>query len=101
MVIFVVHPVSSPGPLEIGPHISTVAIIPARYLSTRLPGKPLVEIAGRPMIEHVYRRTAATRSIGAVVVATDDERVRAAVEAFGGRVRLTRTSHRSGTDRLA
>ncbi len=53
------------------------------------------------MIEHVYRRTAAAPSIGAVVVATDDDRVRAAVEAFGGVVRLTSTSHRSGTDRLA
>ena len=59
---------------------SVLAIIPARYQSTRLPGKALVDIAGRPMIEHVYRRAAAARSLDAVVVATDDERI-----ARGGR----------------
>jgi 3-deoxy-manno-octulosonate cytidylyltransferase (CMP-KDO synthetase) len=61
----------------------------------------LAEIAGRPMVEHVYRRAAAARSIVRVVVATDDERVRAAVEDFGGEVRMTSPDHRSGTDRLA
>ena len=101
MVISTVHPVSAAGSRDPLPEVSTVAIIPARYLSTRLPGKPLVDIAGRPMIEHVYRRAAAAPSIGAVVVATDDARVRAAVQGFGGLVRLTSATHRSGTDRLA
>jgi len=66
-----------------------------------LPGKPLADVAGRPMIEHVYRRTAAAPSVDAVVVATDDGRIAAAVEAFGGVARLTRSSHLCGTDRLA
>jgi len=78
-----------------------VALIPARYQSTRFPGKALAELGGRPMIEHVYRRAAAALSVGAVVVATDDARIAAAVEGFGGVVRLTRSSHLSGTDRLA
>jgi len=78
-----------------------VAVIPARYESTRFPGKPLADIAGRPMIEHVYRRTADTRGIDAVVVATDDERIANAVERFGGVVRMTRSGHRTGTDRIA
>jgi 3-deoxy-manno-octulosonate cytidylyltransferase (CMP-KDO synthetase) len=78
-----------------------VAIIPARYHSSRFPGKPLADIAGRPMIEHVYRRAAASPVIDAVVVATDDERVRAAVEDFGGLAWMTRADHRSGSDRLA
>jgi 3-deoxy-manno-octulosonate cytidylyltransferase (CMP-KDO synthetase) len=78
-----------------------VALIPARYSSTRLPGKPLADIGGKPMIEHVYRRAAAAPSIAAVVVATDDERIVQAVEAFGGTARLTRPSHPSGSDRLA
>jgi 3-deoxy-manno-octulosonate cytidylyltransferase (CMP-KDO synthetase) len=78
-----------------------VAIIPARYQSTRLPGKPLADIGGRPMIEHVYRRASACPAIDAVIVATDDERVRAAVEAFGGCAWMTRPDHRSGSDRLA
>jgi 3-deoxy-manno-octulosonate cytidylyltransferase (CMP-KDO synthetase) len=77
-----------------------VVIIPARYGSTRLPGKPLREIAGRPMIEHVYRRA---RMSGAdeVIVATDDERVARAAQGFGARVCLTAPTHPSGTDRLA
>ncbi len=78
-----------------------VAIIPARYQSSRFPGKPLADLAGRPMIEHVYRRTAEAPSVGAVVVATDDERIANAVEAFGGIAWLTRPDHRSGSDRLA
>ena len=78
-----------------------VAVIPARYHSTRLPGKPLADIAGRPMIEHVYRRAAASPAIDAVLVATDDERVCDAVEAFGGTAVMTRADHRSGSDRLA
>jgi 3-deoxy-manno-octulosonate cytidylyltransferase (CMP-KDO synthetase) len=81
--------------------MKVVAILPARYGSTRFPGKPLVDIAGKPMIQHVYERTAQTRSINRVIVATDDERIRAAVESFGGEVQMTRDDHPSGTDRLA
>jgi 3-deoxy-manno-octulosonate cytidylyltransferase (CMP-KDO synthetase) len=76
-------------------------IIPARFASTRLPGKPLADIAGRPMIEHVYLRAAAARGIARVLVATDDERIAAAVRAFGGEAVMTRTDHASGTDRIA
>ncbi len=81
--------------------MNVVAILPARYGSTRFPGKPLVDIAGKPMIQHVYERTAQTRSINRVIVATDDDRIRAAVESFGGEVQITRDDHPSGTDRLA
>ncbi|HSK09248.1 MAG TPA: 3-deoxy-manno-octulosonate cytidylyltransferase [Vicinamibacterales bacterium] len=78
-----------------------VVVIPARYHSSRLPGKPLAEIGGRPMIQHVYERATRARLVDAVLVATDDERVREAVERFGGHVWLTRQDHRSGTDRVA
>jgi len=78
-----------------------VAGIPARYGSSRFPGKPLALLAGRPLIEHVYRRVASVAEISEVVVATDDARIVAAVEAFGGQARLTSSAHRSGTDRLA
>ena len=78
-----------------------IAIIPARYASTRLPGKPLADIGGRPMVEHVYRRAEAAALVETVVVATDDERIASAVAAFGGQVRMTRADHDSGTDRLA
>ncbi|MDX1498803.1 MAG: 3-deoxy-manno-octulosonate cytidylyltransferase [Woeseiaceae bacterium] len=77
-----------------------VVVIPARWASVRLPGKPLREIAGRPMIEHVYRR--GTES-GAeeVIVATDDARIADAVEGFGGEVCMTGSAHRSGSERIA
>jgi 3-deoxy-manno-octulosonate cytidylyltransferase (CMP-KDO synthetase) len=81
------------------PHI--VALIPARFDSTRFPGKLLADLAGRPVIEHVYRRAASAPSVEAVVVATDDARIAAAVQSFGGIARMTRASHASGTDRLA
>ncbi len=75
-------------------------VIPARYASERLPGKPLREIAGRPMIEHVWRR--ATESTASeVVIATDDERIAAAAEDFGALVCMTGDQHRSGTERIA
>lgn len=80
---------------------SVIAIIPARFDSTRLPGKPLALIDGKPMIQHVYERTAAAHGVNGVLVATDDERVRAAVEAFGGTVAMTARGHESGTDRIA
>jgi 3-deoxy-manno-octulosonate cytidylyltransferase (CMP-KDO synthetase) len=76
-------------------------VIPARYASTRLPGKPLADIGGRPMIEHVYRRAAAARGIAQVLVATDDARIASAVESFGGTAILTRADHPTGTDRIA
>jgi len=82
-------------------HKHTVAVIPARYASTRLPGKALADIAGRPMIEHVYRRAAESRHVDAVIVATDDERIADVVRQFGGDVRLTSPNHPSATDRLA
>jgi 3-deoxy-manno-octulosonate cytidylyltransferase (CMP-KDO synthetase) len=80
---------------------SVLAVIPARYQSTRLPGKALVDIAGRPMIEHVYRRAKAAQSVSAVIVATDDERIARVVEDFGGIAVMTSPDHVSGTDRLA
>jgi 3-deoxy-manno-octulosonate cytidylyltransferase (CMP-KDO synthetase) len=76
-------------------------VIPARYAASRLPGKPLADIAGRPMVEHVYRRAAAARGVTAVIVATDDERIAKAVAGFGGRWVMTRPDHASGTDRIA
>ena len=79
------------------PH--AIVLIPARMASTRLPGKPLAEIAGKPMIVHVLRRALAAR-IGDVVVATDAEAVVAAVEKAGGRAVMTRADHVSGSDRI-
>ncbi len=78
-----------------------VAIIPARYKSTRFPGKPLASIAGKPMIQHVYERTARVPAVSRVIVATDDERITERVRGFGGEVVMTRTDHASGTDRIA
>jgi len=75
-------------------------VIPARYESTRLPGKPLRELAGKPMIQHVYE-CARRSGAGQVVIATDDARIRQAAEAFGATVCMTAASHRSGTERLA
>ncbi|MPT22095.1 MAG: 3-deoxy-manno-octulosonate cytidylyltransferase [Starkeya sp.] len=77
----------------------TVILIPARMASTRLPGKPLADLGGRPMIVEVARRSAAAQ-IGRVVVATDDEGVRAAVEKAGFEVAMTRADHASGSDRI-
>ena len=78
-----------------------VGAIPARYGSTRLPGKALLPLAGRPLIEHVYRRVSRVESLTEVVVLTDDERIVEAVERFGGRCELTPGDCRSGTDRVA
>lgn len=74
-------------------------IIPARYASTRFPGKPLAAIGGKPMIQRVYEQ--ASRSLAQVFVATDDDRISKAVRGFGGKVIMTSPSHRSGTDRCA
>lgn len=76
-----------------------IVVIPARYASTRLPGKPLLDIAGKPMLQHVYER-ALQSSASAVYIATDDERVREAVLAFTPNVCMTRETHQSGTDRI-
>ncbi|NQD58029.1 3-deoxy-manno-octulosonate cytidylyltransferase [Pseudomonas sp. CM25] len=76
-------------------------VIPARYGSTRLPGKPLADIAGKPMVQHVYERARQVANAQVVVVATDDERVAQAVRAFGGECVMTSPDHPSGTDRLA
>ncbi|WP_312277356.1 3-deoxy-manno-octulosonate cytidylyltransferase [Kosakonia cowanii] len=80
--------------------MSFVVIIPARYASTRLPGKPLVDINGKPMVVHVLERA---RESGAerIIVATDNEEVKVAVQAVGGEVCMTRADHQSGTERLA
>lgn len=75
-------------------------VIPARYASTRLPGKPLLDIGGKPMIQHVYERASASGA-ESVTVATDDERIRRACERFGARVCMTGAHHRSGTERIA
>ena len=74
-----------------------VGIIPARYASSRFPGKPLADIFGKPMIQHVYER--ASQVLDTVVVATDDQRIFDAVRGFGGRVVMTSTNHKTGTDR--
>jgi len=78
-----------------------IAIIPARYGSSRLPGKPLADIHGTPMILHVARRVAKHPALARVLVATDDERIRRAVEEGGCRAVMTRPDHASGTDRIA
>lgn len=103
MLLFHVRPAGCSVSVQDSPqaHIHTVAIIPARYASTRFPGKALADIGGRPMIEHVYRRASASRTIGAVIVATDDSRIADAVTRFGGVPRLTSARHFSATDRLA
>jgi 3-deoxy-manno-octulosonate cytidylyltransferase (CMP-KDO synthetase) len=78
-----------------------VIVIPARYGSTRLPGKPLVSLAGKPMIQRVYERARLAQRADRVIVATDDERIVKAVEGFGGEARMTRVDHRTGTERVA
>jgi 3-deoxy-manno-octulosonate cytidylyltransferase (CMP-KDO synthetase) len=81
--------------------LKTAIIIPARYASQRLPAKPLLKQTGKYLIQHVYERACESRSAQEVLVATDDPRIVAAVEGFGGRVVMTRRDHVSGTDRVA
>ena len=76
-------------------------VIPARFASSRLPGKPLLRDTGKYLIQHVYERACGAKCAAEVIVATDDERIRDAVEEFGGRVAMTRADHPSGTDRVA
>ncbi|RQW87478.1 MAG: 3-deoxy-manno-octulosonate cytidylyltransferase, partial [Geobacter sp.] len=80
--------------------MNVVIVIPARFGSSRLPGKPLADILGKPMIQHVYERACAVRTAQRVVVATDDERVAETVRSFGGAALMTDPDHSSGTDRL-
>ena len=87
--------------LEHSAPLTSIVVIPARYESTRFPGKALALIAGRPMIEHVYERAARARGVARVLVATDDDRIAIAVERFGGTAVMTRATHATGTDRLA
>ncbi|MCI0461671.1 MAG: 3-deoxy-manno-octulosonate cytidylyltransferase [Gemmataceae bacterium] len=81
--------------------MQTAIIIPARYASTRLPGKPLLRQTGKYLIQHVYERACQARRAGQVIVATEDPRIAAAVTRFGGHVVMTRRDHASGTDRVA
>jgi 3-deoxy-manno-octulosonate cytidylyltransferase (CMP-KDO synthetase) len=78
--------------------INYIGIIPARYASTRFPGKPLAMLAGKPVIQHVYEKVSSV--LHEVYVATDDERIYNAVVGFGGKAVMTRTDHKSGTDRI-
>jgi 3-deoxy-manno-octulosonate cytidylyltransferase (CMP-KDO synthetase) len=80
---------------------SVTVVIPARYGSSRFPGKPLVMLGRKPMIQHVYEQAAACRAVTEVLVATDDERIKQAVEVFGGRVVMVAGDYRTGTDRVA
>lgn len=77
-----------------------IGVIPARWSSSRLPGKPLADILGKPMIQHVYERACAARSLSSVIIAADDERVIRAAEAFGARAVMTSPDHPNGTSRV-
>ena len=79
----------------------TIAVIPARFRSNRLPGKPLADIYGKTLIEHVYQRASQARRVERVLVATDDERIFDAVTHFGGEAVMTSAEHPSGSDRIA
>lgn len=81
--------------------MNIIGIIPARYGSTRLEGKPLKDICGKPMIQYVYETVMKSELLTQVIVATDDQRIVDAVESFGGKARLTSKNHRTGTDRIA
>jgi 3-deoxy-manno-octulosonate cytidylyltransferase (CMP-KDO synthetase) len=81
--------------------LAIVAIIPARFGSTRLPGKPLSDIHGKTMIQHVHERASRARTVDRVLVATDDERIASVVRGFGGEAVMTSSRHATGTDRLA
>ncbi len=81
--------------------MKAVGVIPARYASSRFPGKPVALLCGRPLVCHVYERARRSKTLARVVVATDDLRIRDAVAAFGGEVQLTAAHHPSGTDRVA
>jgi len=88
-----------PGPADVSPR--ALAVIPARWGSTRFPGKPLALLAGRPLVQHVVEAAESSGAFERVLVATDDERIAEAVARFGGQVERTSAAHRSGTDRVA
>ncbi len=81
--------------------VEAVIVIPARYGSTRFPGKPLAPLWGKPLIQHVYERALQSKRCGRVIIATDDPRIAAAATSFGAEAAITRTDHPSGTDRVA
>lgn len=81
--------------------MGVTVIIPARYASTRFPGKPLADLCGKPMVQWVCERASLCETVDKVIVATDDQRIADAVTAFGGDAVMTRTDHATGTDRLA
>jgi len=81
--------------------MNVTVIIPARYGSTRFPGKPLANILGKPMIQHVYENISASTLVNEVIVATDDERIKTVVEGFNGKCFVTTKDHATGTDRIA
>src|SRR5207244_580388 len=81
--------------------MKTAIIIPARYASSRLPGKPLLRQTGKYLVQHVYERARQARRASRVIVATDDSRIAAAVRSFGGEAAMTRRTHASGTERVA
>ncbi|PIP07539.1 MAG: 3-deoxy-manno-octulosonate cytidylyltransferase [Syntrophobacteraceae bacterium CG23_combo_of_CG06-09_8_20_14_all_50_8] len=81
--------------------MKVVCIIPSRYHSTRFAGKPLADLCGKPMIQHVYERVMRSKTVSYAAVATDDERIAAAVRKFGGQAVMTSPRHKSGTDRIA
>jgi 3-deoxy-manno-octulosonate cytidylyltransferase (CMP-KDO synthetase) len=85
---------------SIVPH-RILGVIPARYASSRFPGKALASIGGKPMLQHVWERASEARYLTSVVIATDDDRIRAAAQRFGARVVMTRDDHPTGTDRVA
>jgi 3-deoxy-manno-octulosonate cytidylyltransferase (CMP-KDO synthetase) len=80
--------------------VKIVGVIPARYSSTRLPGKPLMKINGKPMIQHVYESTMKSKKLNRLIVATDDKRIYKAVAGFWGEAVMTSPKHKSGTDRI-
>ncbi len=82
-------------------HGNILAVIPARYASSRFPGKALARLDSRTMLEHVYERVSMARYLGSVIIATDDERIYREARRFGARVQMTRGDHVSGTDRVA
>ncbi len=81
--------------------MTSAVVIPARYNSTRFPGKPLANLLGKPLIQHVYERAKRAKRVNSIIVATDDERIEKAVRNFGGDVLMTSTNHLSGSDRVA
>jgi 3-deoxy-manno-octulosonate cytidylyltransferase (CMP-KDO synthetase) len=91
-------PFAGPLPAAAG---TSLVVIPARYASTRYPAKPLADLDGKPMVQHVWERAIAAKRPGRVVVATDDERIAEVVRRFGGEVQLTSSTHRTGTERVA